>query len=500
MLGKIVAIDIADELVAAVALQRNLQGFEVESAAAVLVNEEGPQAALDRLRGQLDMKNAQVVAMLDPAAVSFRTLSLPFSDLKKIRQTLPFELEPLAAQAVEKLVVDFLPVASGDTGTRVLAAAVERSHLAGMLETFTASGLQPQVMELRSLPLASALLREEEAPADGLCLDLGLRRATLVLWHRGKVALVRSVLIGEGGLGRLLDTAPDGIGLEAVSGEEQSRALGRLAREIRLTVNGFAASGVADYQPGRLFLTGCGALLPGIARRLEAELGIACESLNLLERCAKGRLAAKLQGWQPRLFDGCLALALRAVRADSGFDFLREEFEPASRLWRFDRRLRLAALLLLAAGVVGLVDFGIGHYGLVRRNVALDQQLASIFSRTFPEVTRVVDPVRQMRGKIDELSKSAVSLPGFREDRKVLDLLAAISSAVPPSLQVEVSRMVIDQDGVLVRGTTDTFNTVDSLKKGLETAGVFRDVLITSANLDRDGRQVQFELRLPLGR
>jgi general secretion pathway protein L len=58
--------------------------------------------------------------------------------------------------------------------------------------------------------------------------------------------------------------------------------------------------------------------------------------------------------------------------------------------------------------------------------------------------------------------------------------------------------MVIDQDGVQVRGTTDTFNTVDSVKKGLESSDIYRDVVIASANLDQSGKGVRFEIKMEL--
>jgi hypothetical protein len=101
-----------------------------------------------------------------------------------------------------------------------------------------------------------------------------------------------------------------------------------------------------------------------------------------------------------------------------------------------------------------------------------------------------------MRVKIDEIKKSALSLPGISGDRKVLDLLRDISLRVPGSLDVKVSRMVVDPEGVQVKGETDTFNTVDIIKKGLEPSEYFSAVTISSANLDRSGKRVQFEIKL----
>jgi general secretion pathway protein L len=84
-------------------------------------------------------------------------------------------------------------------------------------------------------------------------------------------------------------------------------------------------------------------------------------------------------------------------------------------------------------------------------------------------------------------------------DRTVLEILNDISARVPKDLEVQVDRMVVDQDGVQIRGTTDTFNTVDSIKKGLESSEMYRDVVIASANLDQSGKGVRFEIKMELG-
>jgi Tfp pilus assembly protein PilN len=126
----------------------------------------------------------------------------------------------------------------------------------------------------------------------------------------------------------------------------------------------------------------------------------------------------------------------------------------------------------------------------------LDQKVTEVFRRTFPDVKRIVDPLQQMRVKVNEVKTSAISIPGTNSNNKVLDLLKDISDRIPKSLDVKVSRMVIDQETVRVSGKTDTFNTVDSIKSGLESSRYFSGVTISSANLDRTGKRVQFEIKL----
>jgi hypothetical protein len=139
---------------------------------------------------------------------------------------------------------------------------------------------------------------------------------------------------------------------------------------------------------------------------------------------------------------------------------------------------------------------GVDYYFLKERYRMLDQRVTEVFSRTFPDVKRIVDPLQQMRVKVNEVKTSAISIPGIDSGNKVLDLLKDISDRIPKSLDVHVTRMVIDQETVRVSGKTDTFNTVDGIKNGLESSKYFSGVTISSANLDRTGKRVQFEIKL----
>ena len=84
----------------------------------------------------------------------------------------------------------------------------------------------------------------------------------------------------------------------------------------------------------------------------------------------------------------------------------------------------------------------------------------------------------------------------------MLALLADISTRIPPSVALQVGRLAIDRETVLVKGTTDTFNAVQAIKNGLSGSALLREVKIVSATADKDkgeqGGQIRFELQLQL--
>ena len=141
-------------------------------------------------------------------------------------------------------------------------------------------------------------------------------------------------------------------------------------------------------------------------------------------------------------------------------------------------------------------DLGAEYYFVKKRNRILDQEIMEVFRQTFPKIQRIVDPVQQMKVAINEIKTSAIADPGMGGDQKILDLLKDISERIPSTLNVQLNSMVVDPETVRISGETDTFNTVDSIKNDLEPSTYFSQVTITSANLDRSGKGVQFEIKL----
>jgi general secretion pathway protein L len=103
-----------------------------------------------------------------------------------------------------------------------------------------------------------------------------------------------------------------------------------------------------------------------------------------------------------------------------------------------------------------------------------------------------------MRSRLQEAQAPTVSMPLFTQEKRVLAILADISSRIPSSVSIHVSRLVIDLDSVRIKGTTDAFNNVNSIKKMLAKSGRFADVNIVSATKTKNKNVIRFEIRLLL--
>jgi hypothetical protein len=95
--------------------------------------------------------------------------------------------------------------------------------------------------------------------------------------------------------------------------------------------------------------------------------------------------------------------------------------------------------------------------------------------------------------------KKGAALPGEAlSTLRSIDILKSISDNIPEQIQVVLDRMVIGPETILISGTTAAFNAVDEIKGHLERIGEFKKVTISSANMDRTGKEVNFQLKVDL--
>jgi general secretion pathway protein L len=494
----IIGLDISTDTVAAVQVKSLMQGYQIIGCAAVPITEAGGiGVALRGVCETIDSKGSVCNSVVEDGHVSFRNLSMPFTDLKKIRQTIGFELETLMASSVEGQLIDFIDVDRTGKQTDLIAASVSRDYMREHLSNFESFEVEPEVFDIRNVSLANQILMQQNSPANGMLLSLGSGICSILLFFDKKIVLMRHLpfrgkeLAGFASLAAKREKAdlPDTGGYEA--------GLVSLCRSINLTLRGFQVETGTNHKPEEVFITGPGALLPVTAEILGKELELKVSNLNLRENADNIQLSKHLTGiYNPALMDNALALALREGKKNKGFNFRREQFQVKTQFVKIRKELIRASIYLGVIFILLAVNFGVDYRDLKKRNASLDSQIKELFTRTFPKVTNVVEPMHQMKTKINALKDESGAAPGINMHGLFLEILDDISSRIPADLKINVDRMVVDQEGVQIRGTTDTFNTVDSIKKGLESSDMYRDVIIASANLDRSGKGVRFEIKM----
>ena len=128
----------------------------------------------------------------------------------------------------------------------------------------------------------------------------------------------------------------------------------------------------------------------------------------------------------------------------------------------------------------------------------LDKLIRSEFKVAFPEVKRVVDPLLQARGKIRAVRRDNSVSDQLGRSLRAVDVVKVVSSHLSPEMDIELTRLAVDPDGVFLSGHTDRFETVDEIKNRLEKVTGFQSVKITSAKSEKTTKRKQFRIQVKL--
>jgi general secretion pathway protein L len=478
MSRQILAIDIRNNSIAAVVLNAGLKSHSVESCAHILLpeaeNRLGEGLAALKLSGIPD--NPTVVVSLPADRAIFRTVFVPFKEEKKIRQVLPFELEPNLPVAVDDLVIDYQKSADPENDG-LLTTAIDRGYLEQILAELSAAGLRPQLVVPGGVPLALGLIGYHQIEDQGLVLDVGPRRTTLIALKDKKVALLRSM----------------------ASDTSSETALEALSLRIRQTLTAFADSQPGGFSPQSLYMSGSALIDEGTAARVAGALNMPLKTVDLRSVAPKLDVVTPPAQWKPFLFDSALALALIEAEGRPCINFHRST-STIRKFWTNHRPfLQVPAVLLGLVLLLGLAGVLIETHMLNKRVDRINAEIKSLFTSTFPNsrLINVDNALNQMKSEM-KTARGNIDAGHDVSQVRTIDILLQLSQLIPGEIDVVMSRLVSGSDGITISGEAAAFQVVDDIKSRLEKSDLFKQVTIASANMDRAGNKVQFRLKIDL--
>lgn len=498
MTDAILALDISEDLVAAVLAKKAGKTWSVAGCAAA-ERDKGPVETVigDVVReAGLADRRCQFRVALPAHNFSFRSFVLPFHDPKKIRQVLAGEISEVTPFNIDDLVYEFLTVGKGAHGTMVRTAMIERRVIAEELAHLHANAIRPGIVTISGLAQALALARLS-GENNLFYLDVGLRRASLVRIASGRIHLLRSLSICAAGTADFSLTA-DGEHATTLDAERCREAFRSFARSVRQTL---LASGAEREIDGlTVFLGGPMSTFPGLVDVLRAELPLQVETYAFDFSPGLTVSGDILSPWPPGVMERAMALILLPERDAPYFDFSGDKRSTRGAPARLSQYLKFSAVPALLALVAAMALAWHDRATLVEEQNRLDGDIRRIFTQALPEVTRIVDPVQQLKSRVDEARKAYMTGGDGVAGPGMMEILAEISSLVPSSLQVRVVRLTADQNDIRLRGTTDNYSAVEAIRKGLERSPLFARVDFSSATQSRQSGAIDFELAIRIRR
>ncbi|MBI5675491.1 MAG: PilN domain-containing protein [Nitrospirae bacterium] len=121
-----------------------------------------------------------VCLSLPISILSLREMSFPFSDRKKIKETIAYELEGTLLGNVNDYSIDYMITGTAENAAKVLAVCIEKRRLREIIDIFSSSGLEPKLItsiDLRltggdSVKLLKGSIADTEIRAEAARKDL----------------------------------------------------------------------------------------------------------------------------------------------------------------------------------------------------------------------------------------------------------------------------------------------------------------------------------------
>ncbi len=522
MAQRILGLDLGASSVKAVLLESAYRGYAVLDTARAPLGEGAPgpgrHAAAVRalVEGRGWRFDAAVVALAG-AGVSMSVVTLPFSDPRRIEQTVGFEVEGQIPFDLADVSWDWQLLGVREGRSDLLVAVVRKEELAALLAALGEAGVDPRAVvpagtAYAALFAAGALGSPSAggglgaAPPVEALVDLGHERTSVAIFAAGACEAARTFPFGAAHLSRALArelavSEADGAALLAAeaggppltalaekardprAAEALRHALVPLVRELRATLRAWRAR-VGQRAIARLHLAGEAARLPGLPELIAPEVEGTVGPIALFGPAAERIPSADAPGLAL-----ALALALRGhLGARAGRLNLRRGELSFTRDFEHVKG-KLARLGAYAAMVLALavLSAGVKAFALARQEAGLDRALCDaetkIIGRCYPNFE---EAQAVLRGR---------GTPGATLPRvSAVELFGELAEKVPSGVPVRLDRIEITKDKLHIQGTTDAAENVDKIAASLKGSRCFGDA--RSGGARRRGSDNKFEFSI----
>jgi general secretion pathway protein L len=357
----------------------------------------------------------RVVVCLPTVLFAQRTVELPLTDLRKVREILPAYLQGEIALPADEAVFEVLPTADGT----YLALWAKRAAVAHAIDVFREAGCEPQIVS--SAPFAWQSL-------PGIHRDCALCDGTaLAIIADSRLTFVR-----------------------ALDGAE-------LHKQLSATLSALELAGT--HLPQRLLVFGEQA-----QSLVEADgLPLEVEQLQLPDELAI--LFKNERAFQQ--LAGLYAVA-RACHAGTLPDFRRGDLAWTTGDARLRRKLILTAALAAVAVVLLFVSKGLQYRAALTDTASLNVSISSIYHEIFPSRIKAVDELSEIKGEIRKLT-------GSENSSSVLDVLKKLAEAKGSAIN-GLFEAELEGRTLRVKGDARSAQSVNEFKAALSGMLVTVDV------------------------
>jgi hypothetical protein len=433
------------------------------------------------------------ITALSGQYVMYRQMKRPFTDRKKIAETVGPEAETLLPVG-DELNVDFVIVGKDEAGeTLIETAAARKAEVDKIISYCKKAGIDPEVLEAPSSAIgAGARNVFNLGPERGyLVIYMGWRDTSLCILHGNVVKHMGSAPLG---FERILEFVAKDKGISVNEAFDKAMATGidggshldRLIMEVMISL----------YK---------------IPREVESYIaipaGYATCINDLLEMLESSDIDKNLPSFKGIIYDGTakdMMLSFMSVslafRGEDKVDMVNF-YQHGSAFSLQMGKMRAQFGVWIKAVIVLIVMWGIGYTAdtLLKSRISskLNAQVKKQFTTVMPPGTTMIDPVVQLEQRLNKLN--TIYGPGAGAGESPLTVLRELSDKIPSNLNTVIDSLTLDENALTLSGTTDSYENVEKVKTGISRIPFVKEVKIVSANVNKNDQKVVFRLTCSTG-
>ena len=451
----------------------------------------------------------QVICSVPGDKVTLKELSLPFADPKKIEQVIGFELEgDIPFQDIDEVFFDYQVIRTPEGESSVTVALTPRDYFHELFEALKGAGMDARIITVAGMSYPALLEHYpsfENRPL--VVVDIGHETTRIVVCHRGRVVLWRTLLRGGRSITRTISRAfnlqfHEAEGVKRSQGQVRTNpaaavddgivhlpgvieeALAPIVREIRVIC--IACEGKTGAEPARVFITGGTSRIKGIDGFMGTMLGLPVERLK--PDRVEFNQSIPVEGAEDVMGEA-LATSLRAFPEkykEINFRKGPYAFKGHYQYIR-ERALGMAAcLLMLIASLVALAwsRSEALQYEHDLQTTDLKMKTRAIFGEEISDFEAVLSKMRPDKGG-PSLASLIPAVDGF-------EIFSEISSRMGQDMTVDMETIEVDLERkrVEIRGRTESATSVETIAERLRKYDCFPEIVKDRNEKSTDGKQL----------
>ena len=483
MLGRFIGVDFSGGEVRTATIKRGLKGTEILKSS--FPGELGNSDTSGFLQGEIPL-GTRAIAGISFSPLLLRVLRFPFSDSKKIRKVYRFELENSTGFTLGEDVLSDYHEVKRPEGAEILVPAFKKEVFESYLGSLRETGVDPD--QVTFSPVAFSSLEKflgEQRPL--LLIDIDQDHLNFSFFDEGGLRRVRNCDDALERMKRAL--AVSALDFRQINGDEgRKKAFFESCRFITDEIETTARYFESETGDGikSLVLTGGICEVEGIAGKLAEQLGREVETIFIPELGQK----------DSPFFARAYSLALYGSSSGGGgrLNLRRDVYRPRGvargLLKEFKVPVALCAALLLIAvfGRATEVVSAKSKINSIRSEMEMDLR------KEFPEAAGTQDPVAFFRGKLEIINRKLDILKQVRGAHSPLEVLTAVSAAVPKDISFSINEIRIEDGGkAKIWGKCDSYEEIASIEKAFSESGSF-----TQVKMGQVGKSVNNSLKFEI--